>query len=73
MSMPKAGELIAALSGVGGLRVAPRSSSFRFRDAEDAQEAVEQHNRGLRKVLRILGERGMRLSHDGPHCRSRNR
>lgn len=37
-----AAELIAALSGVEGLRVAPRSSSVRFRDSEDAQEAGRQ-------------------------------
>ena len=34
-----AGELIAALSRAEGLRVAPRSSSFRCRGAEDVQEA----------------------------------
>ncbi len=37
-----AAELIAALSRVSGLRVAPRSSSFRFRNTEDAQEAGRQ-------------------------------
>ena len=37
-----AAELIAALSGIQGLRVAPRSSSVRFRGAEDAQEAGRQ-------------------------------
>ncbi len=34
-----AAELIAALARVQGLRVAPRSSSIRFRNTEDAQEA----------------------------------
>ena len=34
-----AGDLIAALSRAEGLRVAPRSSSFRFRGAEDVPEA----------------------------------
>jgi len=37
-----AAELIEALSGVQGLRVAPRSSSARFRDSEDVQEAGRQ-------------------------------
>ena len=37
-----AAELIDALSHVEGLRVAPRSSSFRCRDAEDAQQAGQQ-------------------------------
>jgi TolB-like protein/Flp pilus assembly protein TadD len=37
-----AAELIAALSRVEGLRVAPRSSSIRLRSAEDAQEAGRQ-------------------------------
>ena len=37
-----AAELIAALSRVQGLRVAPRGSSVRFRNAEDAPEAGQQ-------------------------------
>jgi TolB-like protein/Flp pilus assembly protein TadD len=37
-----AAELIAALSRVEGLRVAPRNSSVRFRNAEDVQEAGRQ-------------------------------
>ncbi len=37
-----AAELIGALSRVEGLRVAPRSSSIRFRNAADAQEAGRQ-------------------------------
>lgn len=35
-------ELITALSRIEGLRVAPRSSSFRFRAVDDAQEAGRQ-------------------------------
>ena len=37
-----AAELIGVLSRVQGLRVAPRSSSARFRDADDASEAGRQ-------------------------------
>ncbi len=37
-----AAELIAGLSRVEGLRVAPRAASVRFRNAEDAQEAGRQ-------------------------------
>jgi TolB-like protein/Tfp pilus assembly protein PilF len=37
-----AAELIAGLSRIEGLRVAPRSSSFRFRGIDEAQEAGRQ-------------------------------
>ncbi len=56
-----AAELITALSRVEGLRVAPRSSSFRFRGVDDAPEAGRQL--GVFAVLEGSVEKG-----DGELC-----
>jgi TolB-like protein/Tfp pilus assembly protein PilF len=55
-----AAELIVCLSRIEGMRVAPRSASFRFRDTDDAQEAGRRL--GVTVVLEgSVGKSGGRL------------